>query len=71
MSNSYPLLAIARKHRVPYGHVLSYADFVAHLRDQGIATIWQEDAIDALPVQAKVEITSQVRDFEESRRRQT
>lgn len=63
MSNSYPLLAIARKHDVPYGQVLCFADWVAEIR----VSYWSIEAYKNLPRKVKAEIIKQVYDFERSR----
>lgn len=59
---SYPFLAVARAHGVPYGRVLTYADFhqrcVSTPPDQRVSfkSYWEEEATLNLPEDAKVEI---------------
>lgn len=62
MSTSYPFLAIARKHNVDYGNVLSYADTIMDDRVRPgflqSLSFWQRKAFRELPLAAANDIAA-------------
>lgn len=65
-STSYPFLAVAQAHGVPYGLVLSYADAVEKLRLMVTSlTVWEERAMVGLSPAVKADVQDAlIREFD-------